>query len=102
MRAAGPLAVAGPGCRLALRPEMLSLEDGGPRANQLEGTLRNVIFKGSIVRLVIGVGGAELFLDRFNAPHLALPEIGSPVTVGFAREACLVSEGAEPVAVGVA
>ena len=102
VRAAGPLAVAGPGCRLALRPEMLSLEDGGPRANQLEGTLRNVIFKGSIVRLVIGVGGAELFLDRFNAPHLALPEIGSPVTVGFAREACLVSEGAEPVAVGVA
>jgi putative spermidine/putrescine transport system ATP-binding protein len=89
VRAAGP--ITGSPVRLALRPEMLSLEAGGPGANQLTGTLTAIVFLGSIVRLGIAVGGQTLSLDRFNAPHLALPALGSPVRVSFPREACLLT-----------
>jgi putative spermidine/putrescine transport system ATP-binding protein len=90
--AAGTLAAgAGQGVRLSLRPEMLSLVDGTAFANRLDGTLANVVFLGSIVRLVVEVGGREIFLDQFNAPHLALPAVGSRIQIGFPREACLVT-----------
>ncbi|MDR3669864.1 MAG: ABC transporter ATP-binding protein [Holophaga sp.] len=89
VRAAGP--VTGSPVRLSLRPEMLSLDAGIPGANQLAGTLTAIVFLGSIVRLGIDVGGQTLSLDRFNAPHLALPALGSAVTVSFPREACLLT-----------
>jgi putative spermidine/putrescine transport system ATP-binding protein len=96
--AAAPLAAgSGQGVRLSLRPEMLALVDGTPVANRLGGTLANVVFLGSIVRLVIEVGGQEVFLDQFNAPHLTLPAVGAQVQIGFPREACLVI-GSEPAA----
>jgi putative spermidine/putrescine transport system ATP-binding protein len=91
VRAAGPVTVPGPVVQLSLRPEMLTLADDRPRANNLEGILVNVLFLGSIVRLVIRIGDHEVFLDRFNAPHLALPAVGDRVSVGFAREACLIT-----------
>ena len=98
VRAAGPVAAGlGQAVKLSLRPEMLSLETGDTAANSLDGTLANIVFLGSIVRLVIAVGGREIFLDRFNAPHLALPAVGSAVRIGFPREACLVTAG-EPAA----
>ena len=75
--------------KLSLRPEMLSLE---PHENRLRGTLSNIIFLGSIVRLVVGLTDREIFLDTFNTPRLELPPLGSPVSVGFPREACLVME----------
>ncbi len=89
--AAGPVA-AGPGVKLSLRPEMLSLEDRPEGANSLAGTLTNIVFLGSIVRLAIGIGNREVFLDRFNTPHLALPAVGTQVSINFPREACLVTE----------
>ena len=98
VRTAGPVSAAGPRVTLALRPEMLSLEEGSARANTLEGNLINIIFLGSIVRLVIAIGKHELILDRFNAPHFALPPLGSRVAVGFARDACLITGEREPVA----
>jgi len=90
VRAAGPVP-DGSRVQLALRPEMLTLDPAAESANCLAGTLASVVFLGSIVRLGITVGGLSVFLDQFNAPHLALPEVGAPVTVGFPREACLVS-----------
>lgn len=90
VRACGPLP-EGP-VKLSLRPEMLSLETHTASENRLRGTLSNVIFLGSIVRLVIGTGSKEIFLDTFNTPKLDLPALGSPVSVGFPREACLVME----------
>jgi putative spermidine/putrescine transport system ATP-binding protein len=78
--------------RLSLRPEMLTTEAAGPESNRLVGTLANIVFLGSIVRLVIEIGHQELFLDRFNAPHLTLPLVGSKITIGFPREACLITE----------
>jgi len=93
--AAGPVA-GGPAVKLSLRPEMLSLEPGEPEANALAGTLDSVVFLGSIVRLGIGVGTRQVFLDRFNAPHLALPAVGSRVSVSFPRQACLVTPADAP------
>ena len=83
---------AGRTVRLSLRPEMISLTNGSAGNNHLTGTLANVIFLGSIVRLVLHIGGNELFLDTFNNPHLALPSIGARVTAGFPREACILLE----------
>jgi putative spermidine/putrescine transport system ATP-binding protein len=91
VRAAGPIGVAGR-AKLSLRPEMLSLNEGIPGANCLTGTLSAIVFLGSIVRLGIRIGSRELSLDRFNAPHLALPAVGSSVTISFPREACLISD----------
>ena len=100
--AAGPVVDSIPRAKLSLRPEMLSLNEGIPGANALEGTLTNVVFLGSIVRLTIRIGSREISVDRFNAPHLTLPEVGSAVTISFPREACLVSDlaanGSNPMA----
>jgi putative spermidine/putrescine transport system ATP-binding protein len=81
---------AGRAVRLSLRPEMISLNNGNAGNNHLTGTLASVVFLGSIVRLVLRIGGSELFLDTFNNPHLALPEIGARVTAGFPPEACIL------------
>jgi len=79
---------AGKDVRVSLRPEMIALQNGRAENNHLTGTLSNVIFLGSIVRLVIRTGGNEIFLDTFNNPHLSLPSVGETVTVGFSRDAC--------------
>ena len=78
--------------KLSLRPEMLSLESHPGDENHLAGTLSNIIFLGSIVRLVIGTGSKDIFLDTFNTPRLELPSVGAQVSIGFSREACLVME----------
>jgi putative spermidine/putrescine transport system ATP-binding protein len=92
VRAAGPVSFPASRAKLSLRPEMLSLNEGVPGANSLHGTLGTVVFLGSIVRLGIVIGNREISLDRFNTPHLALPAVGSEVTISFPREACLVTE----------
>ena len=59
--AAGPLSgAAGHEVRLTVRPESIALQNGIPSNNHLKGTLANVIFLGSIVRLVITTGRSEL------------------------------------------
>jgi putative spermidine/putrescine transport system ATP-binding protein len=92
VQAAKPIPGGAARTKLSLRPEMLSLNEGIPGANSLQGTLATVVFLGSIVRLGITIGGRTLALDRFNTPHLALPAIGSEVTISFPKEACLIAE----------
>jgi len=92
VRAAKAIAGGATRVKLSLRPEMLSLNEGIPDANSLAGTLATVVFLGSIVRLGIIIGGRTLSLDRFNTPHLALPAIGSGVTISFPKEACLITD----------
>ncbi len=82
-------AVTGEVVRLTIRPEAISLHNGVAANNHLRGTLVNVVFLGSIVRLVVSTGTSEVIMDMFNNPHLALPEVGSEVTIGFAPEACV-------------
>jgi putative spermidine/putrescine transport system ATP-binding protein len=87
-----PITEAGEGgtVTLALRPESLELgEDGG--ANRFRGSVEDVAFLGSIVRVRMGIGGdAVVSFDTFNDPSQAAPEVGSTVTVSFPPEACLV------------
>jgi putative spermidine/putrescine transport system ATP-binding protein len=90
---------AGDRITLALRPEGIGLGEGDPGENQLRGTIDDISFLGSIVRLRLSVEGdagaapSEVSLDTFNEPHLALPPIGGFVTVSFPPEACFVIAG---------
>ena len=92
------LARTGEHVAMTLRPELLALEGDDPTFNRLAGVVENISFLGSIVRLQIRVGATLLLLDEFNNPHLSLPALGAPVTVYFAREACLVLGQVAPTA----
>jgi putative spermidine/putrescine transport system ATP-binding protein len=91
--AAKPISAARDGATvtLALRPESIELGDGGG-SNSLRGTVEEVSFLGSIVRIRVnlGSGGRTVSLDTFNDPNLNPPAIGEVVTVSFPREASLV------------
>ena len=92
-RAARPVETAGDGSpvTLAVRPEGIELgTDGG--SNRLSGTVEDVSFLGSIVRIRLRLDdkGTTLSLDTFNDPGLTPPAIASTVTVSFPPEACLV------------
>ncbi|HEX9044507.1 MAG TPA: ABC transporter ATP-binding protein [Candidatus Limnocylindrales bacterium] len=77
---------------IALRPELVTLGDL-PGSNRLRGTIRDVMFLGSIVRLRMRLAdGTPLLFDTFNNPHLSLPARDDEVTVSFPAEACLVLE----------
>ncbi|MEO6207206.1 MAG: ABC transporter ATP-binding protein [Candidatus Limnocylindrales bacterium] len=86
---------AGDTVMLALRPEMITLEgiEGQPveNANRVPAAITDIAFLGSVVRVSVSVGeGTVVHVDTFNNPNLAVPAIGSPVTLSFPPEACLV------------
>jgi putative spermidine/putrescine transport system ATP-binding protein len=98
---------------LAVRPEGISLGDGPEGSNRLRGTIEDINFLGSIVRLRLGLGngtggmgladaGTSIALDTFNEPHLKLPAVGESVTVSFPQEACFVLGSAREGAAAVA
>ncbi len=74
---------------VALRPEIISLHASAGDGNRMEGTVEDVNFLGSIVRIRVRFREHAISLDTFNNPGLALPERGQPVAVGFPREAVL-------------
>jgi putative spermidine/putrescine transport system ATP-binding protein len=89
--------------RVALRPEMVSLEDRQVGCSRLSGRVVDVTFLGSIVRMRIQVGlgpafandaastdGQVVILDEFNEPTLTLPQLGDMVTVSFPMDGPLV------------
>ena len=82
---------------LAVRPEGISLGDGPAGANNVRGSVEDINFLGSIVRIRIRLGdgsGSEpptvLALDTFNEPHLAVPAVDETGSVWFPPEACFV------------
>jgi putative spermidine/putrescine transport system ATP-binding protein len=75
---------------LALRPELLSLKAANGDANRLVGRVENISFLGAIVRIQVRLNEHALHVDTFNNPHLALPQLGAEVSVGFSSEACLL------------
>ena len=86
---------AGDPVMLALRPEMISLvgmdADAPGNVNRVPATVTDVAFLGSVVRVSTRVGeGTSVHVDTFNNPNLAVPAIGSTVTLSFPPEACLV------------
>ena len=90
-----PDAAAGDLRSVALRPEAVSLRNGGDGRNRLSGAIEEVSFLGSVVRVRVRFGENAISLDTFNNPNVPPPERGEPVTVSFAREDLLVLEGAE-------
>jgi putative spermidine/putrescine transport system ATP-binding protein len=81
---------------VALRPEAVTLQDQRADRNKLNGTIEEVSFLGSIVRIRVRFKESAISLDTFNNPGSAPPERGQVATVSFAREDLLALEGAEP------
>lgn len=83
---------------LAIRPELITLDGQVHReVNRLSGTVEDVTFLGSIVRVQVCFAAHRLHFDLFNNPQLRSPQPGSSITVQFAPEACLVlGEEASP------
>ncbi len=81
---------------VAIRPEMITLAADAPGAadgtNRLPATVADVAFLGAVVRFRVSVGADATMLnvDTFNNPNLAVPATGSPVSLAFPPEACLV------------
>jgi putative spermidine/putrescine transport system ATP-binding protein len=89
-------AKAGEECLVALRPEAATLQGTGDKANgagernQMQGTIEEVSFLGSVVRIRVRFKENSISLDTFNNPGVAPPERGSPAVVTFGREDLLV------------
>ncbi|KRA50504.1 ABC transporter ATP-binding protein [Devosia sp. Root635] len=75
---------------LTLRPEVLSV--GARQGNDitLSGTIADVTFLGSVIRLRITLGSNLLSLDTFNDQRTAPPARGEKVTVSLASKDLLV------------
>jgi putative spermidine/putrescine transport system ATP-binding protein len=91
--AAQGVAGAATGARrsVALRPEAVSLNGGGG-SNKLHGTIEEVSFLGSVVRVRVRFNESTVSLDTFNNPNAPPPRHGDKVTVSFAPEDILVLE----------
>ena len=81
-------------CSVALRPEIVSLGEAAGDGNRMQGTVEDVNFLGSIVRVRVRFKDNAISLDLFNNPSLSLPQRGQAVTVSFPREAVLALETA--------
>lgn len=68
---------------LALRPEAISLGVGQSGHNGLSGTIEEVSFLGSVVRIRVRFGANAVMLDTFNSPLTPPPHRGETVTVSF-------------------
>ena len=75
---------AGDTVSLAMRPEAVSLASGHPRDIVLDGTVSEVSFLGSVIRLKVKLGDNVVALDTFNDQHAPPPRYDEPVTVTIA------------------
>lgn len=75
---------------VAIRPERLSLVSEGRKANVLQGTIKNITFLGSIVRIQVKLGENIFYVDTFNNPYLTLPKVGDSAEITCSKEAVLV------------
>jgi putative spermidine/putrescine transport system ATP-binding protein len=83
-------AKAGESVALTMRPEAVSLANGAPRDIVLGGTVGEVAFLGSVIRLKVKLGENIVALDTFNDPHSPPPKYGEAVKVTFAGSDVLV------------
>ncbi|MGH7318222.1 MAG: ABC transporter ATP-binding protein [Candidatus Rokuibacteriota bacterium] len=77
---------------VALRPESVSLAEPSGDGNSMRGTIEDVSFLGSIVRIRVRFKENAISLDTFNNPSLSLPQRGAIVKVTFPRDAALALE----------
>ncbi len=86
---------AGDSMSVALRPESAMLVDLGGGRNRMRGTIEDVSFLGSVVRLRVRFTDNTILMDTFNSPNFPPPARGQTVTVIFAPEDVLVLDGLE-------
>jgi putative spermidine/putrescine transport system ATP-binding protein len=84
---------AGDAYAVALRPEVVSIGEASGDENRMRGTVEDVNFLGSIVRIRVRFKDNRISLDTFNNPRLSLPQRGQALTVSFPREAVLALDG---------
>ena len=77
---------AGADTVLTLRPEVLAVGARDGNDITLTGTIADVTFLGSVIRLRIALGQTILSLDTFNDQRTAPPTRGQPVTLSFASK----------------
>lgn len=76
---------------VAVRPEAVTLNaQAQPGINTLHGSVEDIYFLGSVVRIRVRLTDQALNVDTFNNPNLALPARGEAVTLNFPPEACTV------------
>jgi putative spermidine/putrescine transport system ATP-binding protein len=71
----------------------VSLGAGTNGRNTLRGTIEQVSFLGSIIRIRVMLKGNAVLLDALNNPGTPPPEYGSEVAVNFSRDDLLALEG---------
>lgn len=71
---------------LAIRPELISLAPRPDTDTTLTGTVTDVGFLGSVVRLRVDVGGTLLSIDTFNGHGAAPLQRGEPVNLYLASK----------------
>jgi putative spermidine/putrescine transport system ATP-binding protein len=81
---------AGQEISVSLRPEVVSLGSANGRPLELPGTVSEVSFLGSVIRVRVRVEDQFLSLDTFNNPAAAPPEIGQETVVSFSPKDVLV------------
>ena len=71
-------------------PEGVREGEGDAGSNTFRGAVAQVMFLGSVVRLLIRADDHTLAADILNNPALRVPQIGERIAVHFAPEACQV------------
>jgi putative spermidine/putrescine transport system ATP-binding protein len=78
---------------LALRPEAAVLGRDPGREVVLQGTIRDVHFMGSVIRIRAEVAGATLSMDMFNRPDQPPPAVGSSAEISLSGRDLIVLGG---------
>ena len=83
-------AKAGDTLSLALRPEAISLGKQPGRDASIGGTISEVSFLGSVIRVRVGLGKDAVSLDTFNNPATPPPKVGEKTEISFSSADLLV------------
>ena len=76
-------AAVGTTITLALRPQAVQLGRTAGAGPSLRGTVRDVSFLGSVVRVRVGLDRQLVSLDMFNNTGIRPPAVGEAVEIGF-------------------
>ena len=77
---------------LTLRPEVLAVGQRPGSDISLTGTVTDVTFLGSVIRLRVALGKNTISLDTFNDQRTAPPARGDAITVSLASKDLLILE----------
>jgi putative spermidine/putrescine transport system ATP-binding protein len=75
---------------LTLRPEAVALGKPNGQDVVLEGTVSDVSFLGSVIRLRVNLGSNSLSLDTFNDQHMPPPALNEKIKVSLSSSNILI------------